>query len=364
MQHVKCVVVGDGAVGKTCLLMVYSRNSFDEKYIPTVFDNYTANVKVNDIYIELGLWDTSGQEDYDRLRPLSYPQTDVFLACFSLVYRSSFVNIVYKWIPEIRHHCPRTPIILVGTKLDVRRNKGPENSRHIEKNSLPITVSEGQSLAKRIDAVKYIECSAKSQEGLQSVFEEAAKHVKCVVVGDGNVGKTCLLMVYSSNTFNEDYIPTVYDNYKATVMVNDIPVEMGLWDTAGQEDYVRIRPLSYPQTDVFLVCFSLVYRSSFDNILHQWIPEVRHHCSRTPILLVGTKLDIRQEPGNSSHIEKNTRPISFSEGQSLAKRIDAVRYLECSAKTQEGLQSVFEEAAKAVLFPSNHKPKRRSCILL
>ncbi|VDI12768.1 Ras-related C3 botulinum toxin substrate 1 [Mytilus galloprovincialis] len=175
MQHVKCVVVGDGAVGKTCLLMVYSRNSFDEKYIPTVFDNYKANVKVNDIYIELGLWDTAGQETYDRFRPLSYPQTDVFLACFSLVYRSSFDNILYKWIPEIRHHCPRTPIILVGTKLDVRRNKGPENSKHIEKNSHPITPSEGQSLAKRIDAVKYIECSAKSQEGLQSVFEEAAK---------------------------------------------------------------------------------------------------------------------------------------------------------------------------------------------
>ncbi|XP_071131316.1 ras-related C3 botulinum toxin substrate 2-like [Mytilus edulis] len=163
------------AVGKTCLLMVYSRNSFDEEHIQTIFDNYKANVKVNDIYIELGLWDTAGQETYDRFRPLSYPQTDVFLACFSLVYRTSFENILYKWIPEIRHHCPRTPIILVGTKLDVRRNKGPENSKHIEKNSHPITSSEGQSLAKRIDAVKYIECSAKSQEGLQSVFEEAAK---------------------------------------------------------------------------------------------------------------------------------------------------------------------------------------------
>ncbi|XP_052071687.1 ras-related C3 botulinum toxin substrate 2-like isoform X2 [Mytilus californianus] len=171
------------------------------------------------------------------------------------------------------------------------------------------------------------------------------KDVKCVVVGDGNVGKSCLLMCYATNSFNENHIPTIFDNYKATVMVNDIPVELGLWDTAGQEGYDRIRPLSYPQT---------------------WIPEIRHHCPRTPIILVGTKLDIRKDngPENSKHIEKSSDPVSFSEGQTLAKRIEAVKYVECSAKTQEGLQAVFEEAAKAVLFPSKHKPQHRSCILL
>ncbi|CAC5373616.1 RAC2 [Mytilus coruscus] len=169
------------------------------------------------------------------------------------------------------------------------------------------------------------------------------QHVKCVVVGDGFVGKTCLLMVYSSNGFDEKYIPTIFDNYETTVKVNDIYVGLGLWDTAGQETYDRFRPLSYPQT---------------------WIPEIRHHCPRTPIILVGTKLDIRQGPGNSKHIEKNSHPITFSEGQTLAKRIDAVKYIECSAKTQEGLQSVFEEAAKAGLFAPKHKPQHRSCILL
>ncbi|VDI12765.1 Hypothetical predicted protein [Mytilus galloprovincialis] len=101
-------------------------------------------------------------------------------------------------------------------------------------------------------------------------------------------------------------------------------------------------------------------------IILQWIPEIRHHLPGIPIVLVGTKLDIRQdeEQNKSKHVDKNNLPVSFSEGQSLARKIDAVRYMECSAKTQEGLNSVFEVAIMSVLCPSEHKQKHRLCILL
>ena len=122
MQFIKCVVVGDGAVGKTCLLMSYTTNSFPSEYVPTVFENYAVTVLIGGEPFTLGLFDTAGQEDFDRLRPLSYPQSDVFLVCFSVVSPASFVNVKEKWIPDIQHHSPNTPILLVGTQTDLRKD--------------------------------------------------------------------------------------------------------------------------------------------------------------------------------------------------------------------------------------------------
>merc|ERR1711939_550971 len=110
MEGVKCVCVGDGAVGKTCMLVSYTTDSFPTEYVPTVFDNYQANVMVDGRPISLGLWDTAGQEDYDRLRPLSYPNTDVFIVCYSIISPTSLENVGNKWLPEIPKPTSTVPL--------------------------------------------------------------------------------------------------------------------------------------------------------------------------------------------------------------------------------------------------------------
>ncbi|BFU18278.1 Rho family GTPase [Entamoeba histolytica HM-1:IMSS-B] len=189
--------------------------------------------------------------------------------------------------------------------------------------------------------------------------------VKCVIVGDGAVGKTCLLVSYTTNAFPTEYVPTVFDNYSATVMVDSRPINLGLWDTAGQEDYDRIRPLSYPQTDVFLLCFSVVSPPSFENISSKWKPEVSHHCPNAPCLLIGTKIDIRDEQTQTNKTcDKKIEPITSEQGEAKCKDIGALKYIECSALTQKNLRYVFDEAVRAVInINKKEKIKRKSCLI-
>jgi small GTP-binding protein len=201
--------------------------------------------------------------------------------------------------------------------------------------------------------------------------------VKCVAVGDGAIGKTCLLISYATNAFPGEYVPTVFDNYCANVVVDKQVINLGLWDTAGQEEYDKFRPLSYPQTDVFLLCYSVINRSSFQNVKTRWNPEVMYHCPSVPKVLVATKTDLRDDPQPDAAIELISRgimPISTQEGSKMAKEIGAAAFVECSAMTQRGLQEVFEVAIRLVLHPPQpkketifertlHKKNKKKCIL-
>ena len=184
---------------------------------------------------------------------------------------------------------------------------------------------------------------------------------KLVIVGDGACGKTCLLIVFSKGTFPEVYVPTVFENYVADVEVDGRKVELALWDTAGQEDYDRLRPLSYPDSNVILICFSVDSPDSLDNVLEKWISEVLHFCQGVPIILVGCKSDLRDDPHTIEALrQQQQQPVSSSEGQEVAQRIGAADYLECSAKTGRGVREVFEAATRASLRVKERRKRRRS----
>ncbi|TVY55916.1 GTP-binding protein rhoA [Lachnellula cervina] len=206
---------------------------------------------------------------------------------------------------------------------------------------------------------------------------------KLVIVGDGACGKTCLLIVFSKGTFPEVYVPTVFENYVADVEVDGKHVELALWDTAGQEDYDRLRPLSYPDSHVILICFAVDSPDSLDNVQEKWISEVLHFCSGLPIILVGCKKDLRYDQKTIEELHKTSqKPVTpeqvrlpspaaidnleqinpTGQGEEVRKKIGAYKYLECSAKTNEGVREVFEHATRAALLTK--KKKEKKCIVL
>ncbi|KAH8921630.1 hypothetical protein BT69DRAFT_1308763 [Atractiella rhizophila] len=190
---------------------------------------------------------------------------------------------------------------------------------------------------------------------------------KLVIVGDGACGKTCLLIVFSKGTFPEVYVPTVFENYVADVEVDGKRVELALWDTAGQEDYDRLRPLSYPDSHVILICFAVDSPDSLDNVQEKWISEVTHFCHGLPIILVGCKKDLRRDPRTIENLRRaGHKPVTPEEGNAVAQKINAMRYLECSAKSGEGVREVFESATRAALLvrgPHGGK-KKRNCVVV
>jgi len=186
---------------------------------------------------------------------------------------------------------------------------------------------------------------------------------KLVIVGDGACGKTCLLIVFSKGTFPEVYVPTVFENYVADVEVDGKRVELALWDTAGQEDYDRLRPLSYPDSHVILICFAVDSPDSLDNVQEKWISEVNHFCPGLPIILVGCKKDLRYDPKTQQDLAKSGQaPVPTEQAQKVANKIGAVKYLECSAKTNEGVRDVFESATRAALM--SKKKRSSKCNIL
>ncbi|KAJ3994296.1 P-loop containing nucleoside triphosphate hydrolase protein [Lentinula boryana] len=223
----KVVVCGDGACGKTSLLNVFTRGFFTQVYEPTVFENYVHDIYVDDQLVELSLWDTAGQEEFDRLRSLSYAETHVVMICFSVDNPISLENVETKWLDEILEFCPGVKVCesLVGPSssrshllifaaspgwyvrhllftrgsIDLRglalkcdlRDDYLIKERLQRFGSHPVQYEEGLAVARRIRASRYLECSSKHNRGVSEVFYEAAR----VSLSSRNRGSSgCVIM--------------------------------------------------------------------------------------------------------------------------------------------------------------------------
>lgn len=168
--------------------------------------------------------------------------------------------------------------------------------------------------------------------------------IKLVCVGDGGIGKTSLLSRYVSGEFPKDYVPTVFENYIRNISFNGVKVELALWDTAGQEEYDRLRSLSYPESNAIVLCYSCDSITSLENVIDRWFPEVNLYCPGVPVVLVGLKSDLASQE------------VSFEAGQVVADQLGAYTHIWCSAKQGVKIQEVFEDAMRAVLSPGQPAP--------
>lgn len=188
--------------------------------------------------------------------------------------------------------------------------------------------------------------------------------LKTVAVGYGNVGKTCMYIRYHTGVFPDEYVPTVYDEGDNTSGEIDGKVyNLNCFDTGGGEDYDRLRPLIYPNTDVFLLLFDIAgSRKRFKEIYTYWWAELHEHCPEVPIILVGSKIDLRFKGQNGQ------TTIATAEGETMAKQIGAAKYMEISSLENEGVRELFKEAIKIgydhVLKEKSKKDKRKCCEIL
>ncbi|KAH6907469.1 small GTPase-binding protein [Coprinopsis sp. MPI-PUGE-AT-0042] len=188
---------------------------------------------------------------------------------------------------------------------------------------------------------------------------------KLVAVGDGACGKTSLLLVYALGTFPGDTVISIFYGYVADVDIDGRFVELSLWDTSAGDEEERLRPLNYLNTQVILICFAIDSPSSLDRAKENWASEMAHYCPGVPIILVACKKDLRIDPAVIKDLGKmDQHPVFVEEGMAVAEKIGAKNYLECSAKTGEGLREVFDTAARVALTCETKKKKFRSCVVV
>ncbi|KAG2372910.1 hypothetical protein C9374_013032 [Naegleria lovaniensis] len=169
----RVIVNGNPGVGKTCFLFAKSYNlrHSDMEYIPTVYENFIWQYTKGQDQIDLDLWDTAGQPDYDKLRVLCYPNASLFCLCFSVEDISSVRNLYHKWIPEIQTHCPNTPILLMGCKTDIRSNVEVCSRVRIKDLWRPLSFQDGEEIARALGCVTYVETSYVTMEGFDDITE-------------------------------------------------------------------------------------------------------------------------------------------------------------------------------------------------
>ncbi|KAJ1332201.1 hypothetical protein BSLG_009017 [Batrachochytrium salamandrivorans] len=252
-----------------------------------------------------------------------------------------------------------TPLTSVASKKAVTQDQ--QHGVNIKQTQ--ISFRKTRTLHRSFSSISSSKCAV----AVQPINTVTARR-KVVVLGDGSVGKTSLLASFKTGQFPEDYVPTVFENVVLPIELDGVidtdtlvcgngGSGSAVWDTAGQDDYARLRPLAYPDTDAFIMCFGIDSPDSFKNIQAKWLPEINHYSPHTPILLIGLKSDLRDDPGycGGNH--------EAEEAEKLVNMGLVSHYRECSALKIRGVKDVIGAAARLAMTPRRRKSKAACTIL-
>ena len=178
--------------------------------------------------------------------------------------------------------------------------------------------------------------------------------LKIFIVGEGNTGKTSMLMTYLSGVFPEQHLPYVHESVvKRQVNSDGVGVPLLLIDTAGAEDYDQIRPKYYPGTKCFILGYAVCKRDRFRVLEELWFNEIRSVCHDVPIILTATKIDLRETEENC---------VTTEEGQALAAKTRS-HYAEISSLERIGLDELFVLVSD-LSHHYNSSKENRKCIIV
>uniref|UniRef100_W8BC92 Rho-related GTP-binding protein RhoU n=2 Tax=Ceratitis capitata TaxID=7213 RepID=W8BC92_CERCA len=262
---------------------------------------------------------------------------------------------------------PRAAISSVDSVIDEAEKCSPFEGQ--------VTVSSSDTSASSRDSgsnkgAKFLLRKGKSKRGAKVIEKKSGANaamqrktqqkdlktpsIKCVLVGDGAVGKTNLILSYLKNRFNTEHVPTASDIYRADVMVNESLVHLTICDTAGQDTLDKLRQLCYPDSDVFVLCFSVVKPETFHSVKTKWAPKFAK--TKAALILVGTQADLRNDTHVLNRLKlTGERPISYADAWDLAASVDA-KYIETSSATQDKVKEVFDTAIWEALSPTTLPP--------
>lgn len=300
--EIKVVIVGDGESGKTCLLRMFFEKVFPDVYVPTTFDCFSTTIKVDGKKVKLNLWDTAGQEDYDRLRPLSYPNSDVVIVCYSIDEGQSLKNVVEKWMPEVRYFCHDAPVILVGNKKDLR------DQMHMSTVQKPTVVIQNTE----IDNTSTVTDNDDDEEEGEDNEGPKTKKTK----QDNHEKPT------KKNVKN----PTP-DDEKDAMNIQNVQYTKDTQETNGKQEIEGTAEINKENQDT----------------QDHWDMQNKQDMEETSVRNV-------------------SKSMLFTErGQVVANTIGAFAFFECSAKTGEGVRDIFVAAVKAA--KSTKRDSKKRCII-